>query len=67
MGKVLGTATGVVLAAIAVVLIVSGVAEVVVAGDDDEFADWFMALVAAATTLTGAITGRMALALFRRT
>jgi hypothetical protein len=71
MRKVLGTATGVVLATIAVVLIVFGVvfgvAEVVIAGDDDEFADWFMAIVAAATILAGGITARLALALLRRT
>jgi hypothetical protein len=43
------------------------VAEVAVAGDDDDFADWFMALVAVAAILAGAISARLALALFRRT
>ena len=65
------TLIGVVLAAVAVVLIVFGVAfgvaEVVIAGDDDDFADWFMATVAAITVLAGAGTARVAVAVLRRT
>ena len=71
MRKVHGTALAVVLALAAVVLIVLGiglgVGEVLLDGDDDEFADWFMAIVAGMTILVGVTTARLALAVLRRT
>ena len=71
MRKVLGTALAVVLALAAVVLIVLGitfgVSEVLLPGDDDDFAAWFMAIVAGATILVGVTSGRLALAVLRRT
>jgi formate hydrogenlyase subunit 3/multisubunit Na+/H+ antiporter MnhD subunit len=71
MRKVLGTALSVVLALAAVVLIVLGISlgvgEVLLYGDDDDFADWFMAIVAGMTILVGVTSARLALAVRRRT
>jgi hypothetical protein len=71
MRKVLGTALAVVLALAAVVLIVLGISlgvgEVLLYGDDDDFADWFTAIVAGMTILVGVTSARLALAVHRRT
>ena len=70
MRKVLGTALAVLLALAAVVLIVLGigigVGEVLLGGDDDDFADWFMAIVAGVTILVGVASARLARAALRR-
>jgi len=70
MRKVLGTALAVVLALAAVVLIVLGISigvfEVLLEGDDDDFVDWFMAIVAGMTILVGVTSARLALAMLRR-
>ena len=68
----LGTALAVVLALAAVVLVVLGISvgvfEVLLEGrDDDDFADWFMAIVAGMTILVGVTSARLALAVLRRT
>jgi hypothetical protein len=71
MRKVLGTALAVVLALAAVVLIVLGITigvfEVLLEGDDDDYVDWFMAIVAGMTILVGVTSARLALAVRRRT
>jgi formate hydrogenlyase subunit 3/multisubunit Na+/H+ antiporter MnhD subunit len=72
MRKVLGTALAVVLALVAVVLIVLGISlgvfEVLLEGrNDDDYADWFMAILAAMTILVGVTSARLALAVLRRT
>jgi hypothetical protein len=71
MRKVLERALAVVLALAAVVLIVLGISvgvgEVLVGGDDDDYADWFMAIVAGMTILLGLTSARLALGVLRRT
>jgi hypothetical protein len=71
MRKVLVTALAVALGLAAVVLIVLGISlgvgEVLLYGDDDDFADWFMAIVAGMTILAGAASARLALVVLRRT
>jgi hypothetical protein len=71
MRKVLVTALAVALGLAAVVLIVLGISlgvgEVLLYGDDDDFADWFMAIVAGMTILVGAASARLALVVLRRT
>jgi hypothetical protein len=71
MRKVLERALAVVLALAAVVLIVLGISvgvgEVLVGGDDDDYADWFMAIVAGMTILLGVTSARLALGVLRRT
>jgi hypothetical protein len=40
--------------------------EVLLEGDDDDFADWFMAIVAGVMILVGITSARLALAVLRR-
>jgi hypothetical protein len=42
------------------------VGEVLLAGDDDDYVDWFMAIVAGMTILVGVTSARLALAVRRR-